>query len=96
MDERELLRFCACCPNPCRKALPAALVRQVESETPSALALIALAVIDGHLPYDLDAQAALSRTEAAHACRSACPYGYDIAGAVDGLNARLSAQGVAQ
>ncbi|TDP74505.1 hypothetical protein [Roseateles toxinivorans] len=91
MNERELMRFCACCPNPCRRDVPASLARQVESETPSALALIALAVIDGHLPYDADAQAALSRTEAAHACKAACPYGYDIAGAVDTLNARLSA-----
>ncbi len=95
MNERELFRFCACCPNPCRKDIPASMDRQVESETPSALSLIALAVIDGHLPYDADARAALSATEAAHACRPACPYGFDIAGAVDRLNQRLAASGAA-
>lgn len=82
-EARELFRFCACCPNPCRRALPADRRLQIESETPSALAMIALAVIDGQLPFDADVQHCLARTEAARHCRPACPYGHDIAGAIE-------------
>ncbi len=83
MNERELFRFCACCPNPCRRAIPADLAAQRESETPSALSMIALAVIDGELAFDAPVRLALARTEAAHACRAACPYDLDIASAID-------------
>lgn len=83
---RELFRFCACCPNPCRRALPADRLRQIEPETPSALSMIALAVIDGQLPFDADVKRSLSRTEAAQHCRAACPYGHDIAGAIEAFN----------
>jgi hypothetical protein len=40
-------------------------------------------VIDGQLPFDADVQRSLSRTEAARHCRAACPYGHDIAGAIE-------------
>ena len=85
---RELFRFCACCPNPCRRLLPADRTTQRESETPSGLAMIALAVADGELESDAETLATLSRTEAAHACTPACPYGYDVAGAVDAFVAQ--------
>ena len=83
IEGRDLFRFCACCPNPCRRGVPADRPFQLESETPSALSMIALAVIDGELDYDEATRSALARTEAAHACSPACPYGYDVAGAID-------------
>lgn len=87
IEGRDLFRFCACCPNPCRRAVPAERAVQIESETPSALSMIALAVIDGELAFDADARSALARTEVAHLCRAACPYGYDIAGAIEAFSA---------
>lgn len=88
MNERELFRFCACCPNPCRRAVPAGMARQTECETPSALSMIALAVIDNELAFDPPVRQALARTEAARFCRPACPYGLDIAGAIDAFSLR--------
>ncbi len=87
IEGRDLFRFCACCPNPCRRAVPAERAVQIESETPSALSMIALAVIDGELAFDADTRRALARTEVAHHCRAACPYGYDIAGAIEAFTA---------
>lgn len=87
IEGRDLFRFCACCPNPCRRAVPADRTRQVESETPSALSMIALAVIDGQLAFDAETRQALKRTEVAHLCRPACPYGFDIAGAIEAFTA---------
>lgn len=89
--ERDLFRFCAVCPNPCRRAIPADTAdQQLESCTPSALSLIALAVLDGRLPFDADARAALGRTGAARHCRAACPYGHDVAGAIESFVERRS------
>jgi hypothetical protein len=82
-DTRDMFRLCACCPSPCRRAIPADFAPQVETVTPSALSMIALAVIDGALDFDAPVQRALTRTGAAHHCRPACTYGYDIAGAID-------------
>ena len=87
IEGRDLFRFCACCPNPCRRAIPPDRGLQIESETPSALSMIALAVIEGELAFDADTRLALARTEVAHLCRAACPYGYDIAGAVEAFAA---------
>jgi fumarate reductase (CoM/CoB) subunit B len=84
-QHRDMLRFCACCPNPCRRAIPANHERQVESETPSALALIGLSLIDGRMEFDADVNDMLSHTEMARLCRTACPYDHDIAGAIDDL-----------
>jgi len=80
---RDLFRFCACCPSPCRRALQPDAAQQAETVTPSGLAMIALAVIDRHLAYDQAARAALGQTELARQCRTACPYGHDIAGAIE-------------
>lgn len=82
-DTRDTLRRCACCPSPCRRAIPPDTARQVETDTPSGLAMIALAVIDGALDFDEPVRRALSRTDAAHRCRAACTYGYDIATTID-------------
>lgn len=56
---------------------------QAESTTPTALAMIALAVIDGQLAFDDGTRAALSRLSGARSCAAACPYGYDIASIID-------------
>lgn len=85
MNLRETLRFCACCPNPCRRAIPADLPEQFETDTPSALSMIALAVLEGRLDPQPAVRRALARTSAARACRPACPYGYDIAGMLEQL-----------
>lgn len=82
-DIRQTLRLCACCPNPCRRAIPPDAARQVETDTPSALAMVALAVIDGAMDFDEPVRHALSRTQAAHHCRDACTYGLDIASTID-------------
>lgn len=88
--DRDLFRFCAVCPNPCRSAIPAdAADHQLESCTPSALSLIALAVVEGRLPFDADTRAALGRTGAARHCRAACPYGHDVASAIESFVERL-------
>jgi Fe-S oxidoreductase len=41
--------------------------------------MIALAVLDGELPFDDSTRAALARLSAARSCVAACPHGYDIA-----------------
>lgn len=92
MTLRETLRFCACCPNPCRRAIPPDLPVQVETETPSALSMIALAVIDGQLGLDAGVRQALGRTAAARACKPACPYGYDIAHEIESMLESMEAR----
>ena len=95
LEARALFLFCACCPTPCRRAIPVDDAAQHEACTPSSLSMIALAVIDGHLAPDAATRAALARTGAARACRSACPYGYDVAGAVEAFAAGLGPSPVA-
>ena len=89
---RALLRTCACCPNQCRTALPPREPMQAESLTPSALALVALAVIDGQLANDASVREALGRTAPARACVPLCPYGHDVPTAIDEFLAELSRQ----
>lgn len=90
-DIRDTFRLCACCPSPCRRAIPADGVPQVETVTPSALSMIALAVIDGALGFDAPVRRALADTGAARHCRPACTYGLDIAGAIDAFVADRTA-----
>jgi len=79
MNDRDTtLRMCAFCPNPCRRAIPPTLRHQLESHTPSALALLALQVTHGRAPRDPSVREALLELEAAIACRAACVYGFDI------------------
>lgn len=72
------LRTCAFCPNPCRSRIPADLAGQLESQTPSALALLALTVVAGLAPAEASVRATLEDLAAARACRSACVYDFDI------------------
>lgn len=82
MNPHELFRFCACCPSPCRSAMPADAESQIQSETPSSLSLVALAVLEGELEFDAGTRNALLRTAGARACVAACPYGHDVASAI--------------
>jgi Fe-S oxidoreductase len=63
--------------------MPAADPVQAESTTPTALAMIALAVMDGQLPLDDSTRASLTRLSGARTCAAACPYGYDVASIID-------------
>jgi len=74
----EALAVCALCPNPCRRGVPASMAQQLESQTPSALALLAWYVQRGELAWSEDVAAALGALDAAEACKSLCVYGYDI------------------
>jgi len=74
----EPLKFCACCPAPCRSALAPSNEVQDEAGTPSSLSMIALAVIAGELALDDGVQRALRRTNMARPCVAACPYGLDV------------------
>jgi hypothetical protein len=62
--------------------MPVQSATQTESETPTALAMIALAVMDDQLPFDAGTQAALARLSGARHCAAACPYGHDIAAVI--------------
>lgn len=87
---RDLFRTCACCPNQCRTAMDAGEPMQAESLTPSALSLVALAVIDGQLANDVSVREALGRTAQARACVTLCPYGHDVPAAIEEFVAELS------
>jgi hypothetical protein len=90
---RERLRTCACCPNQCRSSMDPGSREQIESVTPSGLALIALAVLDGELALDAQCRAALGRTAQARPCVALCPYGYDIPATIDELVAEFAGPG---
>jgi succinate dehydrogenase/fumarate reductase-like Fe-S protein len=62
--------------------MPAQDSMQAESTTPTALAMIALAVMDDQLPFDAGTRGALARLSSARSCVAVCPYGYDIASAI--------------
>lgn len=81
----EALRFCSFCPNLCRSAWPDDAQPQTENVTPSALARLALALVQREIACDATTARALRQTEMAVACRSACPYGHDIAALVAGV-----------
>ncbi len=85
MQELEQLRFCAFCPNPCRRAWPAAEATQNEAITSSALSTLAMQVAEGRVAFDDDVRAVLMRQDMARACRPACPYGIDVPALVDGV-----------
>lgn len=96
MTRDEILTFCACCPAPCRSAIPPTVGGQSELETPSSLALIARAVLDGDLPFDDHVEGALRNTPAARHAIASCTYGHDVVALIDGVldelcNRRVSA-----
>ena len=78
------LRSCAFCPNTCRPSYAATATPQIESQTPSALCLLALAVLDGRLDRrDSGVALALARRDAVRASRGRCSFGFDIDAALD-------------
>lgn len=74
------LRICAFCPNPCRGAVPGSAEDHFETQLPSALSYLAVAVHEGYVQAAQDVTATLSQTEVAEICRPACVYGFDIPG----------------
>lgn len=90
------LRFCACCPAPCRSAAPRVATMHPETATPSSLSLIALAVEAGELPLDDTVTRALQNTDIARHCVAACPYRHDIVSDIEAFLAisRTSADAV--
>jgi hypothetical protein len=82
MEKTELdqIRFCAFCPNICRIFYPTSGISQKESLTPSALAYLGYAIVNGYLSYTREVHMLLDKTKGAKQCGEACPYAYDIAG----------------
>ena len=74
----ERLRTCAFCPNTCRPSHAADDPLQMESQTPSALSLLALAYLDGRLTKESGVLQALQRRGAARESVGHCTYGLDI------------------
>jgi hypothetical protein len=79
----ETLRSCAFCPNTCRPSHAARARLQIESQTPSAMSLLALAYLDGRLDPCSGVIEALQRREAVRESRTHCTYGFDIDAALD-------------
>jgi hypothetical protein len=80
---RKALRTCAFCPNTCRPSHPADAALQIESQTPSAMSLLALAHLDGRLDAASGVLKALQRRDAVRASLGRCSYGLDIGAALD-------------
>jgi hypothetical protein len=77
------LRSCAFCPNTCRPSHAAQASSQIESQTPSAMSLLALAHLDGRLGACSGVIEALQRRDAVRESRTHCTYGFDIDAALD-------------
>jgi Fe-S oxidoreductase len=80
-EKRDLIRFCALCPNPCRILYPAGVLPK-ESSTNSALAYLAHALLEGFVAFSPEVDRQLSTIEGAQICKTACPYGIDTANLV--------------
>ena len=80
-EKRDLIRFCALCPNPCRILYPAGALPK-ESNTNSALAYLAHAVLEGFVRFSPEVDEQLASIEGARVCKTACPYGIDTASLV--------------
>lgn len=76
------LMICAFCPNTCRPSI-AAQGLQIESQTPSALSLIAIAVLEGRIALDDQTKTSLARREAIQASVGHCTYGLDMPKVLD-------------
>lgn len=77
------LRVCAFCPNTCRPSYAASNPQQMESHTPSALSLVALAYLGGQLKKNSGVIEVLSRRNALLASRGHCTYGLDMPAVLD-------------
>jgi len=83
-DVINTLRSCAFCPNTCRPSYAATAMPQIESQTPSAMSLLALAVLDGRLDRrGSGVVQALARRDAVRASLGHCSFGFDIDAALD-------------
>lgn len=76
------LMICAFCPNTCRPVIAAQGI-QVESQTPSALSLIAIAVLQGRMTLDKQTRKALSRRDAVNASVGHCTYELEMPKVLD-------------
>lgn len=85
------LYTCAFCPNICRPSYPPEAPVQIESQTPSALCLLTIAVLQKQLPHDAATGDVLSRRAAALASRGHCVYGMDIPALLDDVLAAAEA-----
>lgn len=83
-DQDELL-MCALCPSACRRVFPPEAIQQLEMHLPSSLALLAIRMRQGVLPYDQEMRAALADLEVARLCSQACTYGFDIPAAIEAV-----------
>jgi hypothetical protein len=90
-EARTKLYTCAFCPNICRPSYPAQDPVQIESQTPSALCLLTIAVLKKQLPHDDATNSVLSRRAAAIASREHCVYGMDIPALLDDVLAATEA-----
>ncbi len=77
------LRVCAFCPNTCRDHWPGQAGVEPESRTPSAMALLGLAVAEGRWPADAATRQALAQREMVHALRPHCDHQLDVGGLLD-------------
>ncbi|RJG05440.1 hypothetical protein D3870_04855 [Noviherbaspirillum cavernae] len=82
-EYRKDLTTCAYCPNTCRSGYAAAAPVQIESQTPSALSLITLAVLDGRLSLDEETRKTLGRRGPTEASVGQCTYGLNMPAAID-------------
>lgn len=80
---RQALRTCAFCPNICRPHAPTDGPALLESHTASALSLVALALIEGRLPDDLDTRTLLRQRRVLLATQPHCLYRLDVASRLD-------------
>src|SRR5262245_18611378 len=70
------------CPNIRRPAWPADRGTYPESDAPSVIAFLALALHDGRLDPAADLTAKLVALDVAEVCRPACPYDVDVPSSV--------------
>lgn len=76
------LSICAFCPNPCRSAIPSGTFPPLESQLPSAMALLAGYLLDGCLDDPDALREALHDRTYVRLCQERCVYGYDVDAAI--------------
>lgn len=84
-EARAKLYTCAFCPNICRPSYPPEEPVQIESQTPSALCLLTIAVLENQMARTPPTDRVLSRRAAALASRGYCVYGMDIPALLDSV-----------
>jgi hypothetical protein len=89
-DTLKSLKICAFCPNTCRSSYQASESLQIESQTPSALSFICLAVHQGNLEWNQETKDTLMRREAVKASVGNCTYGLNMSTILDDAVQALS------